>query len=576
MRTPKNKISILTLLYEHSPKLFIFAVALGALAGALYSFIIPFVLRGLNSRSEISDVPAAFLDKHQAEVFFGVCFCILVTKAWSVIAINNISKSAVGELRIDLSQKVNKMKVADIEVFGLSRLFNVITDDVNNLSAAAVAIPMLLVSMVTVVGMLGYLATLNLYVFLVVLSAILLGIVIFQVPVAMASGMYQRARSLRDVIQNGLRGLVMGSYELKLSPKKAEAYMSEELVRPQRESVKLEKLGDAVLHIAGTSSDLLSFFIIGIIVFIVPKYLNFPVSESYGVVMALLYIAGPVASILGMMQHLNVGLVALQRINQLKDFSEDSATQIQLKEKPLGPWSEYRVEAATYTYPSQSKDGNQTFSLSPISLSFHKSQINFIVGGNGSGKSTLSKLLSLHYVPTGGEIYFDNEKICPENIHQARLRISVIFSNYYLFERLYRELDREEELQVKKYLKLLDLEGKTDFIDGSFTTTKLSDGQRRRLALLVSLLDDKDIYIFDEWAADQDPEFKKIFYKDILQDMKQNGKLVIVITHDDRYFDCADRVIFMEDGRMIGDKAYLPKKQSLSNEECDELLLTPV
>jgi putative ATP-binding cassette transporter len=451
-----------------------------------------------------------------------------------------------------MAKKINRMMLENVEGFGFPRLMNVITDDINNLAAAAIAIPMLLVSIVTVVGMLGYLATLNGYIFLLVLGAIFLGVFIFQIPVAMASGLYQKARVLRDVIQEGLRGLVMGAYELKLDKKKSDTYINDELIVPQRESARLEKVGDAVLHVAGTSSDLLSFFIIGMVVFVLPKYLHFPVSESYGVVMALLYIAGPVTNILGMMQHLKVGQVALQRINQLNDFDEDSA--VQLATTPLKPWSVFSVDAITYVYPSQADHPDRVFSLSPISLSFCAGQINFIVGGNGSGKSTLSKLLSLHYAPASGGIYFDEERIHDENVFQARSRISVVFSNYYLFGKLYREFNAGDENKINGYIKSLGLEGKTEFIDGRFTTTMLSDGQRRRLALLVALLEDKDIYIFDEWAADQDPEFKNIFYRDILQEMKRNNKLVIVITHDDRYFDCADRVIVMEDGKVVGEK----------------------
>lgn len=570
MKSDQQKISMLTLLYKYSPKLLVFAVVVGAIAGSLYSLIIPFVLHGLNQQAHSSNALLGAIDQYQAEFFFGVCLFILTAKAASVIIVNNIAKSAVAELRINISQKINRMMIKNIESVGFPRLLNILTDDVNNLAAAAVAIPMLLVSIVTVVGMLGYLATLNIYIFLIVLGAIFLGVFMFQIPVAMASGVYQKARALRDVIQEGLRGLVMGAYELKLNKSKSETYIENEIITPQRESAKLEKVGDAVLHIAGTSSDLLSFFIIGMIVFVLPKYMHFPISESYGVVMALLYIAGPVASILGMLQHLNVGQIALQRINDLNFFEEDSSG-VQSAD-PFTSWSEFSVKDVTYKYSSQDENSERAFSLEPISLVFCAGQVNFIVGGNGSGKSTLSKLLSLHYTPASGGVYFDESKVDAENALHARSKISVIFSNYYLFGKLYRTFTPEDENKINGYLESLGLKGKTEFVDGYFTTTQLSDGQRRRLALLVALLEDKDIYIFDEWAADQDPEFKNIFYRDILQDMKKNNKLVIVITHDDRYFDCADRVIFMEDGKMIGEKSDFSNAYTISSTSLNRLL----
>jgi putative ATP-binding cassette transporter len=553
MESKRNNVSIFTLLFNFSPKILVFAVVVGAIAGALYSLIIPFVLRKLQQDRSM-DLPASIVDQYQVVIFFGLCLLILISKATSVILVNNIAKSAVAELRINMARKINRMLIENVESIGFSRLLNILTDDVNNLSAAAIAIPMLLVSAVTVVGMLGYLATLNFYVFLVVLGAIFLGVFMFKIPVAMASGLYDRARGLRDVIQEGLRGLVNGAYELKLNKNKSTFYIDGELASPQRESAKLEKIGDAVLHMAGTSSDLLSFFIIGMVVFVLPHYLHFPVAESYGVVMALLYIAAPVTNILGMMRQLNVGHIALRRINYLSSFEEDSYAGDPTK--PLDTWLDYNVRDVTYIYPTQDSSQGRGFFLEPVSLSFKAGQINFIVGGNGSGKSTLSKLLSLHYVPSAGGIFFDNEQVTAENILQARSRISVIYSNYYLFRELYQDVSCADVDKINNYIDMLGLTGKTEFINGRFTTTKLSDGQRRRLALLVALLDDKEIYIFDEWAADQDPEFKNIFYKKILQDMKNNNKLIIVVTHDDRYFDCADRVVFMEDGKMIGQKYF--------------------
>ena len=84
----------------------------------------------------------------------------------------------------------------------------------------------------------------------------------------------------------------------------------------------------------------------------------------------------------------------------------------------------------------------------------------------------------------------------------------------------------------------------------SFSTLDLSQGQRRRLAL-TAYLEDRPIYVFDEWAADQDPQYKEIFYKTLLPDLCKRGKLVVVITHDDRYFHLGNQVIKLEDGKAV-------------------------
>lgn len=542
------KVSIPTLLYRQAPALLALAAASGSVAGALYSWLIPFVLHALTRQTGANATLPTWIDEYRMTVFFAACLMTLVTKATSVMLVNNIAKAATGRLRLQIAEKINRMPVAAVEHLGFARLLTILSDDVNQVASAALSIPMLLVSAVTVIGMLAYLATLSLTVFAVVLASICIGIFAFQVPVGLATGLYERARMLRDVIQEGLRGLIFGVYELKLSPRKSRAFIDNELRQPIDQSVRLEKWGDTVFHLAGTSSDLLSFFVIGIVVFVLPEHMAFPQTRQTGVVMALLYIAGPVANILGILQHLRAGEVAIRRVRTLGDVEEEFLPASAVGALPN--WGEYRIEAGCYQYPYQDQAQRETFSLGPVTLSFRRRQINFIVGGNGSGKSTLSKLLSLHYVPTEGALYFDDVQASPGNRQQLRDQIGVIFSNYYLFNKLYRPHSAADEAFVHAYLDALGLSGKTQFIDGQFTTTRLSDGQRRRLALLVALCEDKPIYIFDEWAADQDPGFKKIFYETILPDLKARNKLLIIITHDDRYFHCADRLIFMEEGRV--------------------------
>lgn len=546
----KQALSIFTLLFRHSPKMLVFAAVLGAFAGVLYSFIIPFVLKELERQSGVSTISESkfLLPGIGPGIFFLVCGFILAAKTSSIILVNNIAKSATGELRLSIAEKISAMTTDGIEATGFSRLLNVLIDDVNMVAAAAVTIPMLMVSGVTVVGMLAYLATLNLAVFAVIVVAIIAGVTMFQVPVSMAGGLYMRARELRDVIQEGVRGLISGVYELKLDPLKSRQYRHEELTLPQRESVRLEKIGDAVLHLAGNSSDLLAFFIIGLLVYFLPRYVHVPPSQSYGVVMAMLYIAGPIAAILGGLRQLQLGRVAVARIAGLEGHVEEIAKEN--SNTKFGSWTRFGVRAVSYRYPQSALGDEDGFALAPVSLEFQRGQINFIVGGNGSGKSTLSKLISLHYKPLAGHAYFDDVNVDAFNLVNARSHISVIFSNYYLFRKFYRPLNQADQVKIQNLLAALGLTGKTELIDGQFTTTRLSDGQRRRLALLVALVEDRDIYIFDEWAADQDPAFKQLFYRDILQDMKRNNKLVIVITHDDRYFDCADRLILMESGKV--------------------------
>jgi len=238
------------------------------------------------------------------------------------------------------------------------------------------------------------------------------------------------------------------------------------------------------------------------------------------------------------------GVVALKQIQELEDLEQEPE-----EGEAIGAWSSFEVRDLSYSYRNDAEgDGAPGFALKPVTLRFRKGEVVFVVGGNGSGKSTLSKLLSLHYVPGEGTLHFDGARVSRANLAAAREKIAVIYSNYYLFDRLYGAVDAEREATVRRHLEMLGLAAKVRFENGRFSTTQLSDGQRRRLALVVALADDRDIYLLDEWAADQDPEFREVFYTRILRQMRAAGKLVIVITHDDRYFAHADRVVIMEYG----------------------------
>jgi putative ATP-binding cassette transporter len=100
-------------------------------------------------------------------------------------------------------------------------------------------------------------------------------------------------------------------------------------------------------------------------------------------------------------------------------------------------------------------------------------------------------------------------------------------------------------------LQYMGLEDKVKFSDGRFSTQDLSTGQRKRLAMVVALLEQREVYLFDEWAADQDAWFRDVFYKGLLPALKRTGKTVIAVTHDDRYWDCADRCIALDVGEMV-------------------------
>jgi len=179
----------------------------------------------------------------------------------------------------------------------------------------------------------------------------------------------------------------------------------------------------------------------------------------------------------------------------------------------------------------------------------------FIIGGNGSGKTTFVKLLTGLYAPENGAIYLNDEPIGPDNKEAYRRHFSAVFSDFYLFETMLGLVDNELDQRGSEYLQRLKLAHKVQIEKGKLSTTNLSQGQRKRLALLTAFLEDRPIYIFDEWAADQDPYFKDFFYMNLLPDLTAKHKTVFVITHDDRYYHLAERIITLENGQVISDTA---------------------
>lgn len=193
--------------------------------------------------------------------------------------------------------------------------------------------------------------------------------------------------------------------------------------------------------------------------------------------------------------------------------------------------------------------GEHGFELGPIDLTFEPGQITFIVGGNGSGKSTLAKLLTGLYVPQTGFLALNGEQINHQNIEWFRQNSSAVFTDFHLFED-YLGFEPGIDEKVRKYLRELQIDHKVTVENGVLSTIALSQGQRKRLALLTALLEDRPILLFDEWAADQEPKFRDVFYREILTDLKERGKTIIVITHDDRYFHLADQLVKLDFGKL--------------------------
>lgn len=235
--------------------------------------------------------------------------------------------------------------------------------------------------------------------------------------------------------------------------------------------------------------------------------------------------------------------VAISRISELEEELKQSIKKgpVSVPQKTTD-FKEINIKDLVFDYTD--KNGDTTFSLGPVNYTIKNSEIIFLTGGNGGGKSTLLKLISGLYPPLSGGVTLDDG---PCDIREHQHLFSAIFTDCFLFDRLYG-VDRPDENKIKELLIAMGLSNKVRWENGAMNYHGLSSGQQKRLAFIVSLLEDKSIYIFDEWAAEQDPVFRKTFYETLLPAMKANGKTVIAASHDDRYFHVADKILKLNYG----------------------------
>jgi putative ATP-binding cassette transporter len=539
-----------------SPNKVFLSILLGAFAGVCYAGLIPLVLAAVTGdRGGLRSVlaPTVTVLGYQvsnvrfAVVFLITCFVILIARSLSQVILSRVSMEVTSELRVSMYRRISRAPIADLESMGSSKLLAALTTDVPRVVMGARLLPDLLTNFITLVGMLGYLWYLNADIFKFVMLAIVFGGTTYQIPMIIGRRYLQRSRMHIDELQEAIRGLIYGAKELKVDSGKREAYFEEVLLASEKAVVDTDKTGQTIVRAAMNYGDLLSFVVIGAVSFVFVNHTAIDRGDLVGVIMALLYVTGPLSVLLNFVPQIAIARVSLNKVNALfRQIPEEEAAEA--TGNPIA-WDRMRFEAVEHEYAAQG--GERGFHVGPIDLEIRKGEVTFIVGGNGSGKSTMSKLITQHYSPTAGTIWFGEERVTAENRNVFRDDIAAIYSDYYLFDRVLLGGRRRDELLQKKVddlLKAFRIDHKVTFKGGRFSSLSLSDGQKRRLALIVAFLDDKKLYLLDECAADQDPGFKNVFYRQVLPDLRAQGKAVVVISHDDRYFDVADRVIVMEEG----------------------------
>ena len=485
--------------------------------------------------------------------FIGLCIVVPLARFTSQSLLERLTSKATLRLRLQLCRRILASRLRLLEELGPPRLLAALTDDVTSITSALSTIPMLCMNLAIVSCCLAYLGYRSPVMLTYVLGFMVLGIVSYQLLLIRAMRYLRLGRDAWEMMLSHFRAITEGTKELKLHQKRRLAFMSSS-IEPTAVLLRRHYITGSSLHAAaGSWAQVLFFALIGLLIFGVPrsKGIDSPTLASF--TLTLLYMIGPLDGIMQTVAGLNRSSVALQKVIDL-GLSLTTSPPESDAETMLGwpaRWQTIELAGVTHKYSNEDKD---SFTLGPIDLTFTPGEIVFLVGGNGSGKTTLIKLLSGLYIPEAGEIRLNCDTVCADTLEKYREYFSVIFSDFYVFEKLMGLETPDLDERAVEHLRRLQLEHKVEIKDGALSTVNLSQGQRKRLALLAAYLEDRPICIFDEWAADQDPSFKKIFYFEILPELKAAGKTVFVISHDDRYYDVADRLVKLENGKVVRDE----------------------
>jgi putative ATP-binding cassette transporter len=521
------------------------AIATGFLSGGSSAGLIALI-----SHTASRNLSSSFISIIWA--FIGLAVVALVTSIVSQVMLIRLSQNAVLQLRMRLSRQILSSELSHLERLGSPRLLATLTEDVQAVADGVYQMPFLFMNLAIILGCVVYITWLSWIVLVMVAGLAVVAIASCQWLLNRGEKLLALARDDQDVLFKDFRTITEGIKELKLHYKRRQVFLDKKL-KSTATTYRLHNVGGLTFFAITTSwGQLVFFFAMGFVIFALPNILTLNPQTLSGYILTLTYLMLPMDNIISKLPELSKASIALQKIESLglslASRAETSTAPAIVKTS----WHSLQLKHVTHTYHTAEEDNS--FILGPIDLTLYPKELVFIVGGNGSGKSTLAKLITGLYIPETGEIRLDGELISEQNREWYRQFFSVVFADFYLFDELWGLENSDLDYKVQDYLKLLQLEHKVKVKNGKLSTTSLSQGQRKRLALLTAYIENRPIYLFDEWAADQDPAFKEIFYTELLPKLREQGKTVLVISHDDRYFHLADRIIKLEYGQIEFDK----------------------
>ncbi|WP_371355706.1 cyclic peptide export ABC transporter [Pseudomonas chlororaphis] len=521
----------------------VISVALGMVGGLAITLLLATINNALHS--------ATGMTQGVVLTFAALCLLALTSSIVSDIGTNYVGQRIIAALRKDLGEKVLSAPITQIERYRSHRLIPVLTHDVDTISDFSFAFTPLAIAATVTLGCLGYLAYLSVPMFLMMVVAIIIGTSVQYVAGGKGIRGFDLARDQEDELQRYYNAIVSGAKELRMHRPRRYRMNTHRIQETADRIAAIQVRSVNIYILAKTFGSMLFFVVIGLALAMQAYNPNPDPTVITGFVLVLLYMKGPLENLVAYLPVVGKAKIAFGRISELsaRFSSPEPHLLLDATEAPKPVVHSLELRGVSYSPPPV--EGSEPFHLGPIDLDIKQGDIVFIVGENGCGKTTLIKLLLGLYQPQAGEIRLNGEAVTDLARDDYRQLFTTVFADYYLFDDLVQGGGQQSLDSATQYLDRLEIAHKVSIKDGAFTTTDLSTGQRKRLALVNAWLEGRPVLVFDEWAADQDPAFRRIFYTELLPDLKRLGKTIIVISHDDRYFDIADQLVRLRAGKVV-------------------------
>ena len=480
-------------------------------------------------------------------IYIVVFLIFFIAKKHSILESSKEVERVIRDVRERISHKIKRSELLSIENMDTTKIFTRLTRDTSLISQSASEILSTAQSLIMVFFALIYIFIISAPMFFIIIIALGITIAIYTIFSQDVQRDLNTNSKVEDIFYNSLDSAISGFKEIKINRKKrADLYDYQDEILNRLYNLKIDLSEKFIAMIMFT--EVFLYILLGVIVFVVPHLI---IEDSITVIQitaSLLFIIGPIDNAIYIFPLASKTRRSIKNIRKLEALIDKN--MVEHPQDIIEDFTNFKsIDIRDMEFKYINRDNETLFAIEPVNIKINRGDMIFVVGGNGSGKSTFIKTLLHLYTPSSGGIYLDDDLIDEYSASSYRDLFAIILNDFYLSNKVYGVENIDYRL-VNKLLKEMQLDNKTKFIDGEFTNIELSTGQRKRLALIVSILENKEIYVFDEWAADQDPEFRKYFYKKILKRLKAQGKTIIAVTHDDKYFNLADKIYKMKDGKM--------------------------